>query len=81
MVGAKNDGLALRAVMDADLGRARHAIPPIPLPLVAMPSLYHACRGRGDICLAKPVQVIAGAVDLGEPPALIEVRSQGSKLG
>ena len=81
MVGAKNDGLAFGPVMDADLGRACHAIPPIPLALVAMPSLDHACRGRGDVSLAKAVWVIAGAVDLSEPPALVKVRGQGFQLG
>ena len=74
MVGAKDDGLALRPVMDADLCRACDTIPPIPLPLVAMPGFDYASRGRGDICLAKPVRVIAGAVDLGESPAFVEVR-------
>ena len=74
VVGGKNDSLALLAIVDANLGRTRHTIPPIPLSLVAMPGFDYASRGRGDIGLAKPVRVIAGAVDLGEPPALVEVR-------
>lgn len=74
MVGAKDDGLAFGPVMDANLGCTRDTIPPIPLALVAMPGFDYASRGRGDICLAEPVRVIAGAVDLGEPPSLIKVR-------
>lgn len=81
VIGAKNDGLAFGPVMDADLGRPRDTIPPIPLAVVAMPGLDYASRGRGDVSLSKPVWVIAGAVDLGEPPALIEVRGQWFELG
>jgi hypothetical protein len=81
VVGAKNDGLALRAVMDADLGRACHAIPPIPLPSVPVPGFNYACRGRGDVGLPEPVRVIAGAVDLGEPPALVKVGGQWANVG
>ena len=81
MVGGKNNGLALRSVMNSDFCRPSDTIPPIPLPLVAMPSLDHPCRGRGDVCLAKPVRVIRCAVDLGELAALIEVGGQGFELG
>jgi hypothetical protein len=59
VVGAKNDGLAFGPVMDADLGRACHAIPPIPLPSVPVPGFNHASRGRGDVGLPEPVRVIA----------------------
>ena len=81
MVGAKNDGLAFGPVMDADLCCACDTIPPIPLPSVFVPSLYHACRCRGYVCLAIAVWVIAGAVDLGEPPSLIEAGGQLAQLG
>ena len=81
MVGAKDDGLAFGPVMDADLGRSRHAIPPIPLASVPVPGFNHASRGRGDVGLPEPVRVIAGAVDLGELSALVKVRGQGFQLG
>ena len=81
MVGAKDDRLAVCPIVDADLCRTRHTIPPIPLPLVAMPGFDHACCCGGDICLAKPVRVIRCAVDLRELAALIKVGGQWAKLG
>ena len=81
MVGGKNDSLAFGPVMDANLCRARHTIPPIPLASVPVPGFNHASRGRGDIGLPVPVRVIRCAVDLGEPPALIKVGGQGLELG
>ena len=81
VVGGKDDGLAFCPVMDANLCRARHAIPPIPLASVPVPGFDYASRGRGDVSLAKPVRVIGCAVDLGELAALIEVRGQWAQLG
>ena len=83
VIGSKNDGLRLACgrIEKADLGRARHAIPPIPLLPVAVPCLNDARRGRGDIRLPEAMRVIGGTKYLGESPALIEVGGEWTKFG
>jgi hypothetical protein len=48
---------------------------------MSVPGFDHSRNASGDVNLAESVGVIRGAVDLGQPSALIEVGGQLAQLG